>query len=169
VFGKLCCWNVWIVCYILWSEHICGCFTCTFQYRLWTGSFKPSLQHFQLCCVGHSLGILFFSIFCSETNWTLYFLLKRQITLYWLFYFRSFHFVKHNCFVFNANITVSAWNAFQMFCLINITWHYHLPTSKDNNHFLFVLFVHRKKSKSQTQYFILFNICLSVWLDIALC
>jgi hypothetical protein len=29
--------------------------TCTFQYCPWTGSIKPTLQHFQFCCVGISL------------------------------------------------------------------------------------------------------------------
>jgi hypothetical protein len=36
--------------------------TCNFQYRPWTGSIKPSLQHFQFCRVELSLGILFLSI-----------------------------------------------------------------------------------------------------------
>jgi hypothetical protein len=35
---------------------------CTWQYRPWTGSIKPSLQHFQFCRVGLSLGILIVSI-----------------------------------------------------------------------------------------------------------
>jgi hypothetical protein len=38
--------------------------TFTFQYRPWTGSIKPSLQHFQFCRVGLSLGSLYLSIFC---------------------------------------------------------------------------------------------------------
>jgi hypothetical protein len=36
--------------------------TCTYQYRPWKGSIKPSLQQFQFCCVGLSLGILFLYI-----------------------------------------------------------------------------------------------------------
>jgi hypothetical protein len=32
---------------------------CTWHFCPWTCSIKPSLQHFQFCRVGHSLGILF--------------------------------------------------------------------------------------------------------------
>jgi hypothetical protein len=47
---------------------------------LWTGSTKPSLQHFQFCRVGLSLGILYLSIlgfqgFSKELSHELYFLL----------------------------------------------------------------------------------------------
>ena len=32
---------------------------CTCQYRLWTGSNNPNLQHFQFCCFELSLGVQF--------------------------------------------------------------------------------------------------------------
>jgi hypothetical protein len=35
---------------------------CVWQYRPWTGSIKPSMQHIQFCRVGLSLGIRIFSI-----------------------------------------------------------------------------------------------------------
>jgi hypothetical protein len=34
----------------------------TMQYCPWTGSIKPSLQHFQFCSFEHSLGILFITV-----------------------------------------------------------------------------------------------------------
>jgi hypothetical protein len=40
--------------------------TCIFHYRSWTGSIKPSMQHFQFCRVRLSLGILYVSILLSH-------------------------------------------------------------------------------------------------------
>jgi hypothetical protein len=73
-------------CYGAWTV------VCTLQYRPWTGSIKPSLQHLQLCCVGLSLGILIFSILPQTAHfkkllirWFLYlltmFLMKSLIAL----------------------------------------------------------------------------------------
>jgi hypothetical protein len=39
-------------------HKFCNFVVCTWQYRPWTGSIKPSLQHFQFCRVWLSLGIL---------------------------------------------------------------------------------------------------------------
>jgi hypothetical protein len=39
---------------------------CTLQYRPWTGSIKPSLQHFQFCGVGLSLGVQYLSTLWSH-------------------------------------------------------------------------------------------------------
>jgi hypothetical protein len=82
-------------CYGAWTV------TCTFQYRLWTGSIKPSLQHFQFCSVGLSLGILFFSTLKKRKllihkiyNVTriVYFLFgfKVQVHCKWFYLFQSF-------------------------------------------------------------------------------
>jgi hypothetical protein len=95
----------------MFHDHICGCFkfktspflclnvefclslcygtwtrTCTFQYRPWTGSIKPSLQHFKFCRVGLSLGILFFSIlFCAYKC-----VLGRSGGPFYMFYMRPY-------------------------------------------------------------------------------
>jgi hypothetical protein len=42
---------------------------CIWQYRPWTGSIKPSLQHFQFCRVGLSLGILISLYFFFACTW----------------------------------------------------------------------------------------------------
>jgi hypothetical protein len=42
----------WTVCTLYVFNILQTLVTCTFQYRPWTGSIKPSLQHFQFCCVG---------------------------------------------------------------------------------------------------------------------
>jgi hypothetical protein len=38
---------------------------CTWQFRTFTGSIKPSLQYFQCCCFGLTLVILMFFFFCD--------------------------------------------------------------------------------------------------------
>jgi hypothetical protein len=50
-------------CWIL-LKPVLGTLTvvCTWQHRPWTGSIKPSLQHFQFCRFGLSVGNLVFSI-----------------------------------------------------------------------------------------------------------
>jgi hypothetical protein len=61
-------------------KPVLGTITYNFWYRPWKGSIKPSLQHFQFCCVGHSLGILF-SLF-SRNKW----LFTCTCTLFWCWF-----------------------------------------------------------------------------------
>jgi hypothetical protein len=56
-------WHFMFKCLFL-LRPVLGVWTviCTWQYRPWTGSIKPSLHYFQFCRVGLSLGILICSI-----------------------------------------------------------------------------------------------------------
>jgi hypothetical protein len=63
--------------YLVYSSHICSssisCLPTYWQYCSWTGSIKPSPQHFQFCRFGLSLGILIFYIL--SPHWSALFVL----------------------------------------------------------------------------------------------